>query len=209
MDGTMIDNMMVHHRAWQRKLADLGFDWSIERVMDEIHGVNIEILERIFGDRFTLEERVQISNEKEAAYRQIYQSEIKPIDGLIDFLESVKVANIPMAIGTAAPAENAEFVLEYLPISGYFDAIFHAGDVTKGKPDPQVFELAAAAMDVPLTDCLIFEDSLTGAEAAKRGGAAAVIVTTTHRREEFAAYDHILRFITDYKGLKLEDLRSI
>ena len=80
MDGTMIDNMMVHHRAWQQKLREYGIDWSLEEVHAKVHGVNVELLERLFGDRFTLAERIQISKEKEAAYRTIYQPELKLID---------------------------------------------------------------------------------------------------------------------------------
>ena len=206
MDGTMIDNMMVHHRAWQQKLSAYGIDWSLEEVHEKVHGVNIELLERLFGDRFTMEERIQISKEKEAAYRAIYQPEIKLIDGLLDFLEAAKLANIPMAIATAAPPENAYFVLENLPISTYFKALFHSDDVTRGKPDPQVFELAAAALGLPLQDCLIFEDSLTGAEAAHRAGCQAVIVTTTHEQSEFSNYNHIQHFIKHYQTLDLSTL---
>ncbi|MEM1123276.1 MAG: HAD family phosphatase, partial [Bacteroidota bacterium] len=176
MDGTLIDNMMVHHRAWQQKLRAYGVDWSLKEVMEKVHGVNVELLERLFGDRFTPEERIRISAEKEEAYRAIYQEEIKPIEGLLDFLETAKAANIPMAIATAAPPENAYFVLENLPIKPYFKALFHSDDVSRGKPDPQVFELAADALRLPLQNCLIFEDSLTGAEAAKRAGCPAIIL---------------------------------
>lgn len=206
MDGTMIDNMMVHHRAWQRKLSDLGLDMSIEEVKEKIHGINEEILARIFGDRFSVEERRQISWEKEAAYREIFLPDLKLIDGLSHFLEKIKAADIPMAIGTAAPPENANFVLDNLELWPYFKGVFHSKSVTKGKPDPEIFEKAAASMGLAASECLIFEDSVTGAEAAKRGGAKAVIVTTTHEKEEFAHFDHIVRFIEDYERLELGNL---
>jgi len=206
MDGTMVDNMMVHHRAWQRKLRDLGLDMSIEEVKEKIHGINEEILERIFGDRFNPEERRQIAWEKEATYREIFLPDLKLIDGLPGFLDHIRSSGIPMAIGTAAPPENAEFVVEHLDLRDYFSGVFHAKSVSKGKPDPEIFEKAAASMDLPVADCLIFEDSVTGAEAAHRAGARSVIVTTTHAREEFAKYDNIIRFIDHYEGLSLNDL---
>jgi len=202
----MIDNMMVHHRAWQQKLKEYGIDWSLEEVHEKVHGVNVELLERLFGDRFTLAERIQISKEKEIAYRTIYQPEIKLIDGFQDFLDAAKLANIPMAIATAAPPDNAYFVLENLPISHYFKALFHSDDVTKGKPDPEVFELAADALGLPLQDCLIFEDSLTGAEAAHRAGSSAVILTTTHQATEFKQYNHIIQFAKNYLSMDLNKL---
>lgn len=76
MDGTMVDNMMVHHRAWQRKLAALGLDLTLEEVRQSIHGINEEILGRLFGDRFSPEERHRIAWEKEAEYRDIFLSEL-------------------------------------------------------------------------------------------------------------------------------------
>jgi len=198
MDGTMVDNMMIHHRAWQASLKKIGTDWPIEKVMQEIHGVNEEILHRLYGDRFTRAERLAISDEKEKAYREIFLPEIKLITGLETFLKDLNAAQIPMAIGTAAPPENANFLLDNLPIRKYFKAIFHAGDVKKGKPDPEVFLLGAEALQIPPEDCVVFEDSITGAAAAKNAGAAAIIVTTTHEEKEFIEFDHILGFIKDF-----------
>lgn len=203
MDGTMVDNMMVHHRAWQRKLAELGLEMSLEEVKENIHGINEEILERIFGDRFTPEQRRRIAWEKEAAYREIFLPELRLINGLPAFLEKAKAAGIPMAIGTAAPTENVDFVLDNLDLRPYFMGIFDARSVTKGKPDPEIFEKAAASMGLSAAECLIFEDSVTGAEAARRAGANSVIVTTTHAREEFAHFENIVRFIDDFEGLEL------
>ncbi|MBP8239870.1 MAG: HAD hydrolase-like protein, partial [Saprospiraceae bacterium] len=103
MDGTMVDNMMVHHRAWQRKLAALGLELTLEEVRQSIHGINEEILERLFGDRFSPEERRRIAWEKEAEYRDIFLSELKLVPGLEAFLKSAQQAGIRMGIGTAAP----------------------------------------------------------------------------------------------------------
>jgi beta-phosphoglucomutase-like phosphatase (HAD superfamily) len=71
MDGTMVDNMMVHHRAWQKKLAELG-KMTLEEVIATCHGKNDEILQRIFGEQYSFEERDKISFEKEAIYRGIF-----------------------------------------------------------------------------------------------------------------------------------------
>jgi HAD superfamily hydrolase (TIGR01509 family) len=203
MDGTMVDNMMVHHRAWQKKLAALGLEMTIEEVKEKIHGINEEILERLFGERFNKEERRQIAWEKEAAYREIFKPELELIAWLEDFLNKMKTENMPMAIGTAAPPENAHFVIEELQLQDYFKGVFHAGSVSKGKPDPEIFEKAADSMGLQAADCLIFEDSVTGAEAARRAGAKAIIVTTTHLKEEFDHFPHIQRFIRDFVGFDL------
>ncbi|MEM9931323.1 MAG: HAD family phosphatase, partial [Bacteroidota bacterium] len=167
LDGTLVDNMMVHHRAWQRKLRELGLDYSLERVKEEIHGVNLEILERLFGDRFTLEERKQIAWDKEAAYREIFADDFTAniVPGALEFIRQAHAVGIPMAIGTAGPQENAFFVVERLGIVDLMGHIVHSGMVSKGKPNPEVFQQGADALNVRLEDCLIFEDSVTGAQA--------------------------------------------
>ncbi|MEM6963506.1 MAG: HAD family phosphatase [Bacteroidota bacterium] len=198
MDGTMVDNMMVHHRAWQTKLRELCIAMSIEEVMEKVHGVNYEILERLFGDRFTHEERLQISKEKEQAYQKLFLPQLKLIDGLGDFLAAAKADGMPLAIGSAAPPENVSFVLDHLNLNHYFRAIYHSGNVSRGKPDPEVYQKAAQALGVPIEKCIVFEDSITGAATAKNAGCPTVIVTTTHAAEEFAHFDHILKFISDF-----------
>ena len=209
MDGTMVDNMMVHHRAWQVKLESLGLKMSLEEVMEKVHGVNVEILERLFGDRFTLEERWQISNEKEAEYRRIFLPELKPVDGLLSLLDAFKESGIPMAVGTAAPPENAEFIMDNLPLRSYFQGVFHAGSVSKGKPDPEIFEKAAASMGLKSSECLVFEDSVTGAATAQNAGSKAIILTTTHQEEEFRQFSHILKFVDSFEGLSPALLKQL
>lgn len=202
MDGTMVDNMMVHHRAWQRKLAENGLELTLEEVREQIHGINEEIIERLFGDRFTPEQRHRIAWEKEAAYREIFLAELKLIDGLDRFLKEAHALGIPMGIGTAAPRENVDFVLDNLGLRPYFKAIFDARMVTKGKPDPEVFLKVAEALQLKPENCLVFEDSPTGAEASRRAGMTAIILTTTHTPGEFARFDHVLQLIPDFSGLQ-------
>lgn len=203
MDGTMVDNMMVHHRAWQRILAKYGIDLPLEDVKERIHGINEEILEREFGDRFSPVERKAVADEKEATYRQIFKPELKLLEGLPDFFNYLDELQIPFGIGTAAPGPNADFVLDELALRPRFKTIVHAGHVSKGKPNPEVFEKAAAGIGVPLEKCIVFEDSPTGAEAASRGGALSIIVTTTHEPQEFSHLNNILKFIENFKGLTL------
>ena len=198
MDGTMIDNMMVHHKAWQRKLASLGKQMTIEQVMQEIHGVNEEIISRLFGDRFNDEEIRQIAWDKEEEYRTIFADKIALIDGLERFLDQAVEAGIPMGIGTAAPPENVKFVLDALDLRKYFSAVVSSDMVTKGKPDPEVFVKVAQQLNIPITDCVIFEDSPTGAKAAENANSHAIVITTTHKVEEFSNITSVARFINDY-----------
>ena len=205
LDGTLVDNMMVHHRAWQRKLSDLGLEYTLDRVKAEIHGVNTEILERLFGDKYSPEERMAISREKEEAYREIFAPELldNTVGGALDFIKHAYAEDVPMAIGTAGPEENAFFVIDALDIRSMMGHVVHSGMVTNGKPDPEVFRLAAEGIGVALEDCLIFEDSVTGARAANNAGCPVVVLTTTHEREEFEGLN-VAAFREDFRGLTVE-----
>ncbi len=209
LDGTMIDNMMVHHQAWQRKLASLGMHMTIEQVMDQIHGINEEIVLRLFGDQYTAEERAEISWDKEYEYRQIFKDQLQLLPGLPEFLQRLKQTDIPLAIGTAAPPENVDFVLDNLNIRPLFQSVINSKDVTLGKPNPEVFLKSAENIGIPIEDCLVFEDSVVGAETALNAGCPVVVVTTTHQRQEFAHFPHIIKFIQDYHNLQLEDLARL
>lgn len=204
LDGTLVNNMMVHHRAWQRKLRELGLDYSLERVKDEIHGVNLEILERLFGDRFTREERKQIAGDKEAAYREIFADDFGAniVPGALEFIRQAHTTGIPMAIGTAGPKENAEFVIDRLGIGELMGHVVHSGMVSKGKPDPEVFRQGAEVLGVPLDECIIFEDSVTGAQAANNADAAVIVLTTTHAEDEFTE-QKVTDFRPDFTGLEV------
>ena len=74
MDGTMVDNMMTHHRGWQKTLAAYGLQLTLEEVVATCHGKNVEIIERIFPGKYSLAERERISFEKESGYREIFSS---------------------------------------------------------------------------------------------------------------------------------------
>lgn len=204
LDGTLVDNMMVHHRAWQRKLQELGLDYSLERVKEEIHGVNLEILERLFGDRFSPAEREQIAWDKEAAYREIFAVDFAAniVPGAVAFIRQAHAAGIPLAIGTAGPRENAYFVIDRLGIGDLLGHVVHSGMVRQGKPHPEVFQQGADALGVPLEDCLIFEDSVTGAQAANNAGCPVIVLTTTHQEAEFTA-QQVANFRPDFTGLSV------
>lgn len=203
MDGTMVDNMMTHHRGWQKTLAAYGLHLTMEEVVATCHGKNVEIIERLFPGKYSLAERERISFEKERGYREIFLSELKLLPGLHELLEIARKAQIPMGIGTAAPKENVDFVLDHLNIRHYFQVVIQAEDVNKGKPEPEVFFKVADQLGVAYADCLVFEDSPTGARTALNAGMKAIILTTTHRAEEFSNIPSVLQCVPDYMGIDI------
>ena len=203
LNGTMIDDMQFHLKAWYHILNDdLGANLGWEETKSHMYGKNSELLIRIFGeDRFTTEEMDHLSLEKEKRYQQEYKPHLQLIPGLQQFLEEAYAMNIPMAIGSAAIMFNIDFVLDNLNIRKYFKTIVSADDVTISKPHPETYLKCAQLLGVDAANCLVFEDAPKGVEAAKNAGMPSVVLTTMHEKEEFAAYNNIIRYTKDYTQL--------
>src|SRR5688572_16390051 len=121
LNGTMINDMPYHVRAWHRILNELGSDITLERMKDECYGKNHELLERIFPGRFSQEEKNRMSLEKEKQYQSEFKPHLELLPGLREFLEQSHQAGIKMGIGSAAIMFNIDFVLDNLNIRHYFD----------------------------------------------------------------------------------------
>ncbi len=205
LNGTVIDDMHFHARAWQRILnEDLGANLSYEEVVLQMYGKNRELLERVFGKGYFPEDRIEeISIEKEKRYQEEFRPHLKVIDGLDVFFDKAHQAGIKMAIGSAAIPFNIDFVLDNLSLRKYFSAIVSANDVALSKPDPETFTKGADILGIPYEKCLVFEDAPKGVEAAANAGMDCVVITTLHPQEDFTAYTNVVKFIADYRDLDL------
>lgn len=201
LNGTMINDMPYHVKAWHDILNGLGAGISMERMKEECYGKNQELLERTFPERFTTEEKNRMSLEKEKTYQREYRPFLELLPGLEAFLENARRAGIKMAIGSAAIMFNIDFVLDNLHIRHYFDALVSADEVNRSKPDPETFLRCAQWLAVDPASCIVFEDSPKGVDAAARAGMPAFVLTTMHRREEFSSFSNVIGFGEDFRGL--------
>jgi beta-phosphoglucomutase len=207
MDGTVINNMDYHFKAWRRIVDELGGKLDDKALRKQLYGKNEEVLRRIFSDdSFTAQQLEEISERKEVYYRDLYKGHIKLIPGLDAFLEKSHQLNIPMALGTASYIRNIDLVLDTLHIRKYFKAIVSAGDVSKSKPDPETFLMAAKKLKISPANCIVFEDVPKGVEAAANAGMKAVVITTQHNPQEFNGCSNVLAIIPDYLELNPVEL---
>ena len=200
LNGTMIDDMKYHLEVWFEVITkDLGANLTREEVRNQMYGKNEEVLIRIFGEsRFRQFNFEAISQAKEERYQEIYKPHLQLLPGLPDFLQSTKEKKIKMAIGSAAPPFNIDFVLDNLKIRDYFQAVVSGVDVVESKPHPEVFLKAAKSLGVKPSSCIVFEDAPKGVEAAASAGIECVVVTTMHDANEFTAYNNVRLFIKDF-----------
>jgi len=208
LNGTMINDMPYHTKAWQTLLNDqLGGNFSWEEVKKEMYGKNPEVLVRMFGaNRFTVDEMNDLSYKKEQKYQQEFLPHLALLPGLRAFLEATYQKGIPMAIGSAAIPFNIDFVLDNLNIRHYFAAIVSADDVLLSKPHPETFLKAAQLLNTEPANCIVFEDVPKGVEAAANAGMKAVVLTTTHVAQEFEHLDNVLHFSEDFNDAYIEAL---
>lgn len=203
LNGTMINDMDYHVRAWHRILNDLGASISMEQTKLECYGKNSEVLERVLPGRFTDAEKHAISLAKETRYQEEFRPQLRLIEGLDDVLRDWHGRGVRMAIGSAAILFNVDFVLDGLSIRHYFDAIISADDVHRSKPDPETYLRCAGSLGLEPADCLVFEDAPKGVESARNAGMDCVVITTFHPAGDFDLYGNVVRVIEDYNNFVL------
>lgn len=207
MNGTMIDDMHYHEQAWFDVLVNqLKAPLTQDEVRHQIYGTAAEMFERIFGaNAFSAAEVEAITFNKERKYREEFLPHLKLITGLEDFLHQAKSRGIPLAIGTAAPLLNINFVLDNLHLRDFFPVVIGPHDVQRSKPDPEVFLKAAIGLGVAPEHCIVFEDAPKGIEAAARAGMKAIAITSYHTAAELDN-ENVLFTIEDYTHPALKTL---
>jgi beta-phosphoglucomutase len=198
MDGVIIDSNPVHKIALKQFCHKHGFDLSEEQLHTKIYGrTNKDWIPAVFGP-LPPEQVARYGAEKEALFRELYADTIRPLDGLLNFLELLERASIPRAIATSAPRANVDFTLEKTGIGRFFQTILDENFVEKGKPNPEIYLKTAQALQIPAEQCVVLEDSLSGVTAGKSAGCKVIAFTTTHTDEELAAGDLV---VDNFEGL--------
>jgi beta-phosphoglucomutase len=195
MDGTLVDSADYHYRAWQAAMAELGRGLSRAEFAATFGQRNDAILRRYIGPQVTPEEIQRVGDAKEAHYRSLVRAGgIVALPGVREWLARLQAAGWRQAIASSGPRLNAAAIMDALSLRAAFDAVITAEDAVHGKPDPEVFLVAAARLDVDPTCCVVVEDAPAGIEAGRRGGMRTLGVLTTHPRLDA---DRVVRSLTE------------
>lgn len=188
MDGVIVDNFKYHLKAWRVFYDKHKIAISDEDILKTFGSTNEDILPGLFGGKLSKQELAELAGDKEAIYREIYAPDIKPVKGLPTFLTDLKAAGVKMAVATSAPPENLNFVLDRLKLADYFDHTVDASQISRGKPDPEIYTKAGQLLALPPERCIVFEDSLPGIASARAAGMSVVGVATTNPPEVLKDY---------------------
>lgn len=178
LDGVIVDSTPLHNEAWRVYMQGLGI--PCENIEARMYARrNDEIVLDFFGNHLTSEEIFKHGAQKERLYREMMAARLDTslIPGVAGFLE--RHAGVSKAVASNAEPENINFVLDGLALKRYFQVIIDGMQVERPKPHPDIYARAAKMLNVEPANCIVFEDSPIGIEAA-RGAGARVVGIETH-----------------------------
>jgi beta-phosphoglucomutase len=176
MDGTLVDTAELHFHAWEAVCREIGQPFSRADFEATFGRRNPEIIRYLFPDRYDEKRIAAIGERKEELYRAAARQGVAPLPGVVPLLEGLHRCGFRQAIGSSAPRENLDLILGLLGVAEWFAAVVSMEDTQRGKPDPQVFLVAAERLGVVPPRCVVLEDAVAGVQAARAGGMKCIAV---------------------------------
>lgn len=180
MDGVLVDSYRAHFESWSALAEQLGHRLPEQEFAVLFGRTSRDIIQQHFGDGFDAAAIENLDQWKEKLYREQIREDFPVMPGAAEFLAALARAGVRMAVGSSGPRENVALVTAHFG-AAYFGAEVTGADVTRGKPDPQVFLLAAERLGVPPSRCAVIEDAPAGLEAARAAGMVAIGFASTGR----------------------------
>ena len=206
-DGVIIDSSAHHEESWERLAREIGKplpDGHFKRGFGMKNAFIIPNLLRWADDP---DEVKAVALRKEEIYRGLVREwGIEPLPGLTELLNLLREEGYPAVIASSTDRENITTALPMLGLEDTFVDIVTSEDVSRGKPDPEVFLLAASRLSIVPEHCVVFEDTQVGIEAAQSGGIQVIAVSTTHPREDLLDADVVVSSLANVDRALLQDL---
>ena len=210
MDGVLVNSNPFHLEKWADFLHEQGVAFSRVDLPRQIFGVsNQDCFRTFFGSKLSKEEMIKMEDVLEERFRKKFASHVEPFPGLLPLIEELESAGIPLGVASSAVGENVKFILETLKLDSVFSGVATGSDFPKPKPDPGIYLLAAQKLGVLPTDCVAFEDSFVGIEAAKRAGMKCVGLASTFPAQDLGSKTNADKIIETFSDVTLTDLKGL
>lgn len=191
MDGTLVDTSELHYLTFKKIFDPLQIPFSYELFTGKFGMTTYAILRQMLGEQASEEEIERLSEEKEAAFREMLHGKVRLFPGVLGWLQRLHGRGIPMAVASSGSLVNITTLVDELQIRDYFVALVSSAGLPS-KPDPAVFLKAAESIGVPPERCFVVEDAVAGVQAAKRAGMRCIAVTNTRSRAELSTADFVV-----------------
>lgn len=196
MDGVLVDSADAHFHSWQLLVEKCGGSITRDQFASTFGRQNRDIVPILFGDVDNA--RLQsLADRKEAIYRDLIREHPPIVKGASSLIHALHENGIRMAIGSSGPRENIQLIVSAMGAADSISVIVSGDDVTRGKPDPQVFALAADRLGLCPEQCVVIEDAPVGIQAARAAGAHTVAVLLYHSAEALADADCTVARLAD------------
>lgn len=208
MDGVLVDSYVAHFQSWKETAELFGQKLTEEEFAGTFGQTSPSIIQQLWGPAaLTQEQMVEFDRIKEQRYREIVQRDLPVMPGVKDLIMALKQAGVELAVGSSGPPENVALALEALGVRALFSAVVTGRDVQHGKPDPQVFLLAAERMSIPPRWCVVIEDAPVGVEAARRAGMKSVGLQSPPPRDRDLSHANLV--VHSHRELSPKRLREL
>ena len=198
LDGTLVDSAEFHWLSWRGTMAAEGVSLTYQQFLDSFGQKNDRILPGWLGPGAGADRIRRVGAAKEAEYRRLATVHgLTPLPGASSWVRRLHAQGWQQAIASSAPGENVGVMLRALALDGMFEAIVSAEDVTRGKPDPQVFVAAAERLGVPRDRCIVVEDAAVGVQAARSAGMRCIGVSRAVVLDTDVAVSSLLELPSD------------
>ncbi len=205
MDGVLVLSDEAHFKSWRSVASTRGVEMTRELFLSTFGQVNEDCIATIFGEDTPAAEVQRIADEKERTYRDIVRAAVPLAAGLFELLGQLRAAGARLAVGSSAPPENVDLILDAGSLREFFVASVNGKQVTHGKPAPDVFLIAAQELGCDPARCVVIEDAPVGIVAARAAGMRAVAVATTNDEADLRrAGAHLVA--ADLESLELDQI---
>jgi beta-phosphoglucomutase len=184
VDGTLVDTAELHFAAWQRLARERSLPFTRADFEATFGRRNPEILRELFGSHLSDAQVAEYGDRKEIHYREEAARGVQLLPGVRELLQGAQTAGFLQAVGSSAPRANLELILHLTDTAAFFAAVVSMEDTTRGKPDPRVFQVAAARLGLQPRQCVVIEDAVAGVQAARAGGMKCIAVTFVGHHSE-------------------------
>jgi beta-phosphoglucomutase len=181
VDGVLVDSYAAHFESWKRLGRETGVTLTERQFAESFGRRSREVIRQHWGASLREAEVARLDRRKEALFREILEVDFPGMEGAAGLIVALAAAHIHIAVGSSAPKENVALVLDRLGVVDRIAAVVTGEDVTRGKPDPQVFQLAAKRLGSAPEACVVIEDAVPGVEAARAAGMKVVALVSTGR----------------------------
>lgn len=207
MDGVIVNTVPIHFKAWKTMFSQYGKDFTFDDYKKKVDGIPRRDGARAILTDLSEEELEKAGSIKQRLFLEFLQKEkIQVYSTTLDLINELKVNNIKCALISAS--KNCRFVIEKVNATRLFDAIVDGHQITKGKPDPQVFLIAADKLKVEPCECVVLEDAVLGVQAAKAGGMFCIGVDRYGKPERLKKADMVISDAAEINFTKLKELSS-